>query len=317
MSNPEDSEFDKKYGAPYEGLKQNKRWSLFLPFMLCVRRLSFMFVVLNLPSSAYAQLWAVQFINIICFVYVIQVRPYYDEFLNKMETFNEIVNILCIDLLFSFTGVINRPSEEQTIAIRDQVGLMFIGLLLATVGVHLAFLIGGQVKKIKIGCTRKAIKSRWLKLKVSTRDGCSLRDKPCIGLFCKMLCRKSPIKAQNKTTESRDKRTAPAPQSEEAISHQNQQQRNYEEAGFALYELDNTNLPEHINKHESSSIQNDEPPYNHPIDDLIKELYLDNELEDLQRTQQKKKQQDSTPRFIQETMDANDQNEYDIFKLIQ
>ena len=111
MSNPEDLEFDEKYGAPYEGLKSNKRWSLFLPFMLCIRRLSFMYVVLNLHSSAYAQLWAIQIVNIICFVYVIEVRPYHEEFLNKMETFNEIVNITCVDLLFSFTGVINKKNE--------------------------------------------------------------------------------------------------------------------------------------------------------------------------------------------------------------
>ena len=47
MSDLEDKEFDNKYGAPYEGLKQDKRWSLFHPFMLCVRRISFMYLILN------------------------------------------------------------------------------------------------------------------------------------------------------------------------------------------------------------------------------------------------------------------------------
>ena len=48
MSDPDDTVFDETYGAPYEGLKPDKRWSLFLPFMLCVRRLTFMYVVLQL-----------------------------------------------------------------------------------------------------------------------------------------------------------------------------------------------------------------------------------------------------------------------------
>ena len=59
MSNPDDTIFDETYGAPYEGLKPDKRWSLFLPFMLCVRRLTFMIVVLKLHQSAYTQLWIV------------------------------------------------------------------------------------------------------------------------------------------------------------------------------------------------------------------------------------------------------------------
>ena len=54
MSDPDDEEFHKKYGAPYEGLKPDKRWSLFLPFMVAVRRISFMTVVLTLHQNAFS-----------------------------------------------------------------------------------------------------------------------------------------------------------------------------------------------------------------------------------------------------------------------
>ena len=47
MKNPEDTEFHDKYGAPYEGLQADKRWTLFFPFMVCMRRISYMIVVLN------------------------------------------------------------------------------------------------------------------------------------------------------------------------------------------------------------------------------------------------------------------------------
>ena len=54
MSDPDDEEFHEKYGAPYEGLKPDKRWSLFLPFMVAVRRISFMAVVLTLHQNAFS-----------------------------------------------------------------------------------------------------------------------------------------------------------------------------------------------------------------------------------------------------------------------
>ena len=120
-----------------------------------------MVVVLKLSQSAFSQLWVIQIVNLISFVYVFEIRPYQEEFLNKMETFNEIANIICVDLMFSFTGVINQQNEEITIAIRDKVGILFIGLLLATVAVHIAFLIGGQIKTMKQNCTKKALKSKW------------------------------------------------------------------------------------------------------------------------------------------------------------
>ena len=53
MREPEDTEFHDKYGAPYEGLCTDKRWSIFFPFMVCMRRISYMIVVLNFHSSAY------------------------------------------------------------------------------------------------------------------------------------------------------------------------------------------------------------------------------------------------------------------------
>ena len=54
MSDPDDTEFDEKYGAPYEGLHADKRWSLFFPFMICMRRITLMYVVLYLYYSQYA-----------------------------------------------------------------------------------------------------------------------------------------------------------------------------------------------------------------------------------------------------------------------
>ena len=137
MADDDDEEFDEKYGAPYEGLKKTERWSLFYSIWLCFRRISFMIIVLNYFESPSKQLWLVQLVNIVAFVYVAIVQPYDDPFLNRMELFNETANIICVDLLFCFTALV--PNHDQ----RDRVGIMFDAVVLGMIGVHLTFLILG------------------------------------------------------------------------------------------------------------------------------------------------------------------------------
>ena len=95
-----------------------------------------------------------------------------------MEAFNEVVNILCVDILFSFTDVTTQPTEEKTMKTRDNVGICFIGLLIFAVAVHISFLLGGQVKHMKQNCTKKAIKARVQKTKRN------MGRKPCIRALC-------------------------------------------------------------------------------------------------------------------------------------
>ena len=47
MSDPDDEEFHETFGAPYEGLKSFKKWSLFQSFWMCMRRIIFVYVVLH------------------------------------------------------------------------------------------------------------------------------------------------------------------------------------------------------------------------------------------------------------------------------
>ena len=107
MSDLEDKEFDNKYGAPYEGLKQDKRWSLFHPFMLCVRRISFMYLILNHYKNPLLQLSMIQLVNMISLIYLIKVRPFNVSFINTMEILNECANIVAVYLMITFTDVID------------------------------------------------------------------------------------------------------------------------------------------------------------------------------------------------------------------
>ena len=48
----------------------------------------------------------IQLLNFVAFIYVAEVRPFEDEFLNKMELFNETANIICVNIVFCFSDLI-------------------------------------------------------------------------------------------------------------------------------------------------------------------------------------------------------------------
>ena len=73
--------------------------------------------------------------NGIAFIYIAYDEPYEDPFLNKMEMFNEAANIICIDLLFCFTDLIQEHDQK------NRTGLLFISVVLMMISVHLIFLI--------------------------------------------------------------------------------------------------------------------------------------------------------------------------------
>jgi uncharacterized membrane protein YhdT len=51
-----DEEFEEKWGAPYEGLRKDSRWSLFYPITFVVRRLAFAYLCVFMPGSLTIQL---------------------------------------------------------------------------------------------------------------------------------------------------------------------------------------------------------------------------------------------------------------------
>lgn len=46
-----DEEFEEKWGAPYEGLKKDSRWSLLYPVTFVLRRVAFAYVSIFVPNS--------------------------------------------------------------------------------------------------------------------------------------------------------------------------------------------------------------------------------------------------------------------------
>ena len=134
----------------------------------------------------------VQVVNVIAFLYIAHAQPYEDPFLNKMEMFNEAANIICIDLLFCFTELIQEHDQK------DRTGLLFISVVLVMITVHLIFLIIDQIRNAKMVYRKKKM-IYTLKL---AKQKQSIKDKFSRGLL-------SRFKVDKKETELTKEQTKP------------------------------------------------------------------------------------------------------------
>jgi hypothetical protein len=66
-----DEDFEEKWGAPYEGLKTDSKWSLLFPVTFVVRRAVFAYFAIFMPSFLIGQL-AIQFyLTIFTVIYLV------------------------------------------------------------------------------------------------------------------------------------------------------------------------------------------------------------------------------------------------------
>jgi hypothetical protein len=100
----EDEDFEEKWGAPYESLNKQSRWSLVYPCTFVVRRLVFAYICIFMPENLFFQL-AVQFhLTILTIMYLVECKPFEEPLLQKLELMNECVNVITIDVLFNLTS---------------------------------------------------------------------------------------------------------------------------------------------------------------------------------------------------------------------
>ena len=101
-----------------------------------------------------------QLLNFVAFIYVAEVRPFEDEFLNKMELFNEIANIMCVNLVFCFSDVITDTDQKYSS------GFLFIGVVMFVIIVHLSIMATAQIRRLVQKCKQRS-KNKQPKRKVT------------------------------------------------------------------------------------------------------------------------------------------------------
>ena len=150
-----DEDFEEKWGAPYEGLKKESRWSLIFPFTYVIRRGVFAFFAVLMPSFLAGQL-AIQFyLTVGTMIYLVQCEPFEDKLLGKLELMNEIVAVFTIDVLF------NLAPNYQTLYVMNMLGWAFVFCIFLNLFIHLFFIVRGGCADIRKTCKNKNYLKRY------------------------------------------------------------------------------------------------------------------------------------------------------------
>ena len=138
----EDEEFEKKYGAPLDGLKKNQKSSLIYPVYFMIRRAMFCLVTLLLYRYVILQLILHYILTMISIVYLTTFMPHQDLIEYRLELMNECFTVLIIDLCFLFTDLDSDRSRQYNW------GFVLIVAILICVGVHVVFLFKKTIKDL-------------------------------------------------------------------------------------------------------------------------------------------------------------------------
>ena len=155
----EDEKWAEKYGTLYDGLQlsteENKRKSaLFFPFFFVIRRLAFVFAVIYMKDFLWGQIMTMFTCCIIMVIYLNYVWPFVDDILTKLELFNEIISIMLLYVMFTFTDWV--PLAET----RYYIGWVFITIIVAHLMTHMFLLIADSVSNCKKKQKEKKYKAR-------------------------------------------------------------------------------------------------------------------------------------------------------------
>ena len=107
-------------------------------FFIC-RRVLFVFVTLFLWDKVWVQLFALQVFAQVAIIYLGLFRPFTTLLMQRLEMFNEAINLLLIGVLFCFTDFVRNEEDRET------VGLVFLAIFASCLAVHLFFIIRGTV----------------------------------------------------------------------------------------------------------------------------------------------------------------------------
>ena len=141
---------DKLYSKVGSLIQGSKRKSVKYPMIVIVvpivfftRRLSIVLTLVFWQEFIWGQV-ALQFMMCVGMIIFVQwFRPFDDAFSNTMETFNEIITLMILYMLFLFTDFVGAP------ATRRYLGFAYIGIILLYALVHLSVLFSDNYKKIK------------------------------------------------------------------------------------------------------------------------------------------------------------------------
>jgi hypothetical protein len=138
----EKEDFQKKFGAVYEGLKPTEKTWIVYPVYFIVRRVLFMVISLLLYRSVTAQLLLMQLLTLCSAGYILHFWPFDESLVNSLEAMNECFTLAMLHVSFCFSDLIDNVDTQYL------VGYIFIACMSLCILIHLFFLFKDMVWKL-------------------------------------------------------------------------------------------------------------------------------------------------------------------------
>ena len=157
-----DEDFDSKYGAIFEGLRKDRRSSLFYPFFFAIRRIILTVTVILTAEYLFVQLICQLLTLSIHIWYLTTYEPFEEPLLQKLEVFNELTMTGLIYCVMSFSPLNQRMDANEIWLVG-----VFLAFLCLSMLVHLYFLMKDSYlatkQKYKRRCCSKTKKKNGIK----------------------------------------------------------------------------------------------------------------------------------------------------------
>ena len=99
-------QFKNRYGALSEGLNETDKTLMFFPTIFMLRRLSVAFIIVYMQDKSFFQIQLIAFLSSLVMVYQGIYKPQQSKTHNRVEMFNEVMNLLSTYPLFLFTDFV-------------------------------------------------------------------------------------------------------------------------------------------------------------------------------------------------------------------
>lgn len=122
--------FKQKWEGMYDRIDARDKLNIWFTPIFCIRRLIFLAVVFNLYDVPSIQLIILMLVNLLILEFITGRRPLAGRFINRLEVFNEVNNIICTFQMAFFTAWIPSPSTQYLL------GWSMIGSMMLSIAVN-------------------------------------------------------------------------------------------------------------------------------------------------------------------------------------
>jgi len=134
-------------------------WSLLFFPLFILRRMTLVFTLMFLPNYGLFQIAIHILMSFAMLIYVMEVRPYKNETLNRQEFINEAFILLTSYYMLLFTDVIpeSQPFGSWDISIKTFLGRTMLGTLILYILIHFGIMIGSLCVHCQASKRKKTI----------------------------------------------------------------------------------------------------------------------------------------------------------------